>query len=154
MFPLCYPLCRTRRAGRTGCAGRTRRTGRADACGPRGARRAGTAGIDDRLIRLIDADAGPAAAYGAMLIKWHNHTSSCVGGMDIRPLSIVWRTPRPLPHSAATLFLAIRNALTRKDASLLPASFASQSLPGPLSPKKKNSQQETGRPRGKKSHFK
>ena len=117
VFPLCNLLCgagctsRTRGAcctDRAGCAGRTccsRRAGRAggadNARGTCGARRTRAAGIDDRLIRLIDADAGPAAAYGAMLIKWHNHTSSCVGGMDIRPLSIVWKTPRPLPHPSA-----------------------------------------------------
>ena len=139
---------------RTGRAGRSGRTGRTDARGTRGARRAGTAGIDDRLIRLIDADAGPAAAYGAMLIKWHNHTSSCVGGMDIRPLSIVWRTPRPLPHSAATLFLAIRNALSRKDAPLPPATIASQNLPAPLAPKRINSCRETDRLRGKSHNSK
>ena len=116
MFPLCYlPRCSRRPrssgySGRSGRAGRTRRSGRAGRAGRADARRtrrtrrtrgARTAGIDDRLIGLIDADAGPAAAHGAMLIKWHIHTSFDAGGIDIRPLSIVWKKPCPLLRPAA-----------------------------------------------------
>ena len=113
MFPLCYlPRCsrrprssgysgRSGRAGRTRSSGRAGRAGRADARRTRRTRGARTAGIDDRLIGLIDADAGPAAAHGAMLIKWHIHTSFDAGGIDIRPLSIVWKKPCPLLRPAA-----------------------------------------------------